>query len=125
MKWLPPRINRSARPIIHEPTNQSSRCPPPNWPGKIRALTPGSATWHHPSHTVPEDPLLTTARITAPLGGHAFHAELPNGKPVVAHLPRSLAHLAANLPPGSMVDVEITPYELDHARIVSKMKRPG
>lgn len=88
-------------------------------------MTPHPSAWHDPPRIVPFDPLTTTARITAPLGGHAFHAELPNGKHVVAHLPDLLAHLADELPPDSIVEVEITPFDIDHARIISKMKRPG
>ena len=66
---------------------------------------------------MPRDPLLTTARLLEPIDRRAFRAELPNGKPTVAHLPRRLEALAASLQPGSRVEVEISPYDLDRARI--------
>ena len=68
---------------------------------------------------MPHDPLPATARITGRLASLAFHATLPNGKPIVAHLPRSLSHLAAGLSTNSEVRVEISPYDLDRARIVA------
>lgn len=63
-----------------------------------------------------EQPILTHARLGAQLGPRAFHATLPNGKPVVAHLP-ARATPAAPLHPGQLVRVALTPYDFDHARI--------
>ena len=86
---------RSAPTIIHRLFRQSSRLP------------------------VPDEPLQTTARIIAPIDLRAYRAELPNGKPVVAHLPGRLAALTADIIPGSEVRVEISPYDLDRARIAA------
>lgn len=66
---------------------------------------------------MPEEPLQTTARIIAAIDPRAFRAELPNGKPVVAHLPKRLAHLRDEILPGSELRVELSPYDLDRARI--------
>jgi translation initiation factor IF-1 len=66
---------------------------------------------------VPEEPLQTTARIVSPIDPRAYRAELPNGKPTVAHLPRRLIHLGHEIQPGTTVSVEISPYDLDRARI--------
>jgi translation initiation factor IF-1 len=68
---------------------------------------------------VPDEPLQTTARVVSPIDSRAYRAELPNGKPVVAHLPGRLATLAAEIQPGSEVRVEISPYDLDRARITT------
>ena len=84
---------RSALTIIHQLVPQSSRLP------------------------VPDEPLQTTARIISPIDSRAYRAELSNAKPVVAHLPGRLAALAAEILPGSVVRVEISPYDLDRARI--------
>lgn len=66
---------------------------------------------------MPEEPIFTTARITEPISQRAFRAELPNGKPVVAHLPKRHAHLADSIHPGSRVRVALTPFDFDKARI--------
>lgn len=66
---------------------------------------------------MPETPVTTIARLGAARGPVVFAATLPNGKPVLAHLPRSLAHLAPGLSPGCEVRVELSPYDFDHARI--------
>jgi translation initiation factor IF-1 len=73
---------------------------------------------------MPETPLHTIATIVAALGPRAFHATLPNGKPVVAHLP---AHAAPTQPPapGDRVRVALSPYDLDHARIEGPADPPG
>jgi len=64
-----------------------------------------------------EDPIFTTARLRKAITPRAFRAELPNGKPVVAHLPKRHAGLAASLEPGVRVRVALTPYGFDKARI--------
>jgi translation initiation factor IF-1 len=51
------------------------------------------------------------------IGPRAHRAALPNGKPVIAHLPAHSGVSAAALLPGCMVTVALTPYDFDHARI--------
>ncbi len=64
-----------------------------------------------------DPPVTTVAVILHPRGDHSFAATLPNGKPVVAHLPAALATLTPQLTQGTHVTVELTPYDFDHARI--------
>lgn len=64
-----------------------------------------------------EPPVSTTATVLAPRGANVVVASLPNGKPVVCHLPKALLHLAPALRPGTRLQVELTPYDFDHARI--------
>lgn len=69
---------------------------------------------------MPEAPIQTIGVIREPLRGHVFHAEVPNGKLVVAHLPRRLADLADSLSTGDRVVLEMTPYDFEKARIVGR-----
>jgi translation initiation factor IF-1 len=64
-----------------------------------------------------EEPIFTTAVIRKAITARAFRAELPNGKPVVAHLPGRHAGLAESIQPGVRVRVALTPYDFDKARI--------
>jgi translation initiation factor IF-1 len=64
------------------------------------------------------DPPVTTTATLGPRRGPTVHqATLPNGKPVIVHLPAALAALASRLGPGIRVRVELTPFDFDHARI--------
>ena len=66
---------------------------------------------------MPDPPVTTTAVLHQARGRNSFVATLPNGKPVIAHLPLALSPLAPQLVPGTRVTVELTPYDFDHARI--------
>ena len=66
---------------------------------------------------MPEAPITTTGLILVPLRGNAWRAELPNGKRLIVHLPRTLKPLAPSLVPGTRVTLEMTPYDFDKARI--------
>jgi translation initiation factor IF-1 len=67
---------------------------------------------------MPEAPIQTVGVIREILPRGVYRVELPNGKLVVGHLPRRLAALAAQLAPTHRVDLEMTPYDLEKARIV-------
>lgn len=60
----------------------------------------------------------TAGPVLERLGPALYRASLPNGKPVLAHLSRPLARAGAEVAPGSVVVMELTPYDFDHARIV-------
>lgn len=66
---------------------------------------------------MPDPPILTHARLGQPLGPRAFHATLPNGKPLIAHIPAAAAHTAPAYQPGQLVRVALTAFDFDHARI--------
>ncbi|NNC89002.1 MAG: translation initiation factor IF-1 [Akkermansiaceae bacterium] len=66
---------------------------------------------------MPEAPITTTGTLHDAMHGRAWEAELPNGKRLVAHLPRRLQDLAPSLLPGTRVLLEMTPYDFDKARI--------
>jgi translation initiation factor IF-1 len=64
-----------------------------------------------------EEPIFSTALIRESITHRAFRAELPNGKPIVAHLPKRHAALADSIRPGTRVRVALTPFNFDKARI--------
>jgi len=68
-----------------------------------------------------EVPITTLATIKEKRGDHNFTASLPNGKIVMAHTPKKLAHLALELTKGDKVRLEMTPFDFDKGRIASKL----
>jgi len=64
-----------------------------------------------------EEPIFATAVILDAISPRAFRAELPNGKPIVAHLPRRNAALADSIHPGTRARVALTPFDFDKGRI--------
>lgn len=69
---------------------------------------------------MPEPPIQTVGVIREALGGPVFRVELPNGKPVIGHLPLRLAALAGSLSPGRRVVLEMTPFDFEKARIAGE-----
>ncbi len=72
-----------------------------------------------------EVPIETVGIVRENLPGEVFRVELPNGKLVYGHLPRRLAELAENLGPGQRVNLEMTPFDFDKARIAGAEKGEG
>lgn len=67
---------------------------------------------------MPEAPITTIGIIRGDIPPEAFDVELPNGKRVAGHLPKRLDALRKELNEGLRVDLEMTPYDFDKARIV-------
>lgn len=67
---------------------------------------------------MPEQPILTIGEIIRPLENGAFQLTLPNGKVIPGHLPMRLSKLGDELKTGDRVNLEMTPYDFDKARIV-------
>ena len=65
-----------------------------------------------------ERPIETTGIIREVLPARVFRVELPNGKLVIGHLPARLAELAEKLASCIRVDLELTPFDFEKARIV-------
>ena len=70
-----------------------------------------------------ELPIMTTGIIREVLSGRVFRVELPNGKMVVGHLPGRLAGLAEELASSIRVDLEMTPFDFEKARIVGRSEK--
>ncbi len=68
-----------------------------------------------------EVPITTLATISEKRGDHNFTASLPNGKIVMVHTPKKLAHLANEIVSGDQVTIEMTPFDFDKGRISSKI----
>ena len=67
-----------------------------------------------------ELPIMTTGVIREILSSRVFRVELPNGKLVIGHLPGRLAGLAEELASSIRVNLEMTPFDFEKARIVGR-----
>jgi translation initiation factor IF-1 len=60
--------------------------------------------------------------IVAVLAGTMFHVELPNRHRVLAHISGKMRQRFIRLTLGDRVKMEMSPYDLDKARIVYRLK---
>ena len=81
---------------------------------------PSPCSHAHKSFPMPEAPIVTTGVIREVLSGRTFRVEVPNGKLVIGHLPSRLVGLAGQLVSGISVDLEMTPFDFEKARIVGR-----
>ena len=65
-----------------------------------------------------DPPITTTATIIDSPKPEVYQVSLPNGKVVIGHVPKAKRDLHPSLQPDTKVTVELTPYDLDKARIV-------
>jgi translation initiation factor IF-1 len=68
-----------------------------------------------------EDHISVEGRITAVLAGTMFRAELENGHEVLAHISGKMRKRFIRLTVGDRVKMEMSPYDLDKARIVYRL----
>lgn len=68
-----------------------------------------------------EAAIQTTGIILERKGEILYRVELMNGKVVLGHLSKSLTDAKAELAEGTMVLLEMTPYDFDQARILSEV----
>jgi len=61
-------------------------------------------------------------KIVAVLPGTMFRVELGNGHTVLAHISGKLRKHFIKITTGDMVKMEMSPYDLDKARITFRMK---
>ncbi|MDA7518611.1 translation initiation factor IF-1 [Akkermansiaceae bacterium] len=66
---------------------------------------------------MPTEPITTTGVILAILSDRAFRVRLPNGKEVIGHPSKAMVPQKDDLQPGTMVGLEMTPYDFEKARI--------
>jgi translation initiation factor IF-1 len=68
------------------------------------------------------EPLLNVeGTVTRVLPGTMFHVELPNKHQVLAHISGKMRKRWIRLNVGDRVKMEMTPYDLDKARIVWRL----
>lgn len=72
-----------------------------------------------------DDCLRPLGTILRPLADGLFEVSLPNGKKVTSHLSKELAASPPELPEGTIVLLEISPYDLDRARIARVESTPA
>jgi translation initiation factor IF-1 len=63
-------------------------------------------------------------KIVAVLPGTMFRVELSNGHTVLAHISGKLRKHFIKITTGDMVKMEMSPYDLDKARITYRLKGP-
>ncbi len=68
-----------------------------------------------------EEHIEVVGRITAVLAGTMFRAQLDNGHEVLAHVSGKMRKRFIRLTVGDRVKMEMSPYDLDKARIVYRL----
>lgn len=64
-----------------------------------------------------ETPVRAVLTVIECLSDHHYRAALPNGKEVIAHVERRAPKEWRDLPPGTRLIGEISPYDFEHARV--------
>ncbi len=70
---------------------------------------------------VREETIETEGKITAVLAGTMFRVELQNKHMVLAHISGKMRKRFIRLTMGDRVKIEMSPYDLDKARIVYRL----
>ncbi|MFK7909890.1 MAG: translation initiation factor IF-1 [Akkermansiaceae bacterium] len=65
-----------------------------------------------------DPPITTVGKIVSSPKPNIYRVSLPNGKIVIGHVPKSKRDLHASLKSETEVILELTPYDLEKARIV-------
>ena len=66
---------------------------------------------------MPSEPIITHAEVTELRDHRTVLLKLKNGKITLGHLPKAQIELMASLAPGTHVEVEMTPFDFEKARI--------
>ena len=70
---------------------------------------------------MPEDTIQTEGKIVAVLAGTMFRVELANNHVVLAHISGKMRKRFIRLTNGDRVKLEMSPYDLDKARITYRL----
>ena len=70
---------------------------------------------------MPEDVIQTEGKIVAVLAGTMFRVELANNHVVLAHISGKMRKRFIRLTNGDRVKLEMSPYDLDKARITYRL----
>jgi translation initiation factor IF-1 len=68
-----------------------------------------------------EEPIKLEGKITQVLAGTMFRVELPNQHVVLAHISGKMRKRFIRLTPGDRVQIEMSPYDLEKARIIYRL----
>jgi len=69
-----------------------------------------------------QDSIEVEGKIVAVLPGTMFRVELPNKHVVLAHISGKLRKHFIRITAGDMVKMEMSPYDLDKARIIYRLR---
>lgn len=69
-----------------------------------------------------QDSIEVEGKIVAVLPGTMFRVELSNGHVVLAHISGKLRKHFIRITAGDMVKMEMSPYDLDKARIIYRLR---
>jgi translation initiation factor IF-1 len=72
-----------------------------------------------------EDPIELSGMVTQVLPGTMFRVTLPNGHEVLAHISGKLRKNFIRISVGDKVTVEMSPYDLNQARISFRQPEPS
>ncbi len=70
----------------------------------------------------PKDAIEVEGKIVTVLPGTMFRVELPNGHQVLAHISGKLRKNFIKITVGDMVKMEMSPYDLNKARITYRLR---
>jgi translation initiation factor IF-1 len=65
-----------------------------------------------------EEPIELSGSVTQVLPGTMFRVALPNGHEVLAHISGKMRKHFIRISVGDKVDVQMSPYDMDKARII-------
>jgi len=68
-----------------------------------------------------EEPIETEGKVVQVLAGTMFRVELPNRHVVLAHISGKMRKRFIRLTPGDRVRLELSPYDLEKARIIYRL----
>src|SRR4029434_1798006 len=91
------------------------------WSERRRSIRSGSRGAAVNSFMPVEEIIETEGKITAVLAGTMFRVELENKHVVLAHISGRMRKRFIRLTMGDRVKVEMSPYDLDKARIVYRL----
>jgi translation initiation factor IF-1 len=85
--------------------------------GLILRVTDGITGVNSENPVAKEEPIELTGNVTQVLPGTMFRVALPNGHEVLAHISGKMRKNFIRISVGDKVNVEMSPYDLNKARI--------
>jgi translation initiation factor IF-1 len=91
-------------------------------PGRLKSIQTNLSSYTKPLPPMPTDaPIVTEGKIVSVLPGTMFRVELANQHLVLAHISGKMRKRFIRLTTGDRVKLEMSPYDLEKARIVYRL----
>jgi translation initiation factor IF-1 len=87
-----------------------------------QSARPPAATFIHVRRVPKEENIELAGTVTQVLPGTMFRVSLPNGHEVLAHISGKMRKNYIRISVGDKVNLEMSPYDLDKARITFREK---